>query len=337
MANGNVDTTQTPKNILGQLVSQGLNPRQDNILKTILKRDKENAEEFLDSQQNSEEAKASLLKQFNIPNTEQEAVNQISDPNQSAQLIGDERNQITQNSQVPRAKLSKSNNPFSGFINAFLSKDSRALKREASLLQNELLRQEVEGNIPLQQKDINQTILNAQIKSAQDDEKAGTLTASNLINKFEPLAKNFQGIIDSFARVEASVEDPSASGDLALIFNFMKILDPNSVVRESEFATAQNSPGVSDRVRALYNRVLDGQRFTKSVREDFRGRAEKLFKSKERQFRRTESEFRNLARRNRIDPNKVFRTIEFVPSKTKPFQSGEKGKLSTGMKFTIGD
>jgi len=34
----------------------------------------------------------------------------------------------------------------------------------------------------------------------------------------------------------------------------MKILDPGSVVREGEFATAQNSAGIPERIRAKYNR-----------------------------------------------------------------------------------
>jgi hypothetical protein len=32
----------------------------------------------------------------------------------------------------------------------------------------------------------------------------------------------------------------TAASDVALLFNFMKMLDPKSIVRESEFKTAQN-------------------------------------------------------------------------------------------------
>jgi len=38
------------------------------------------------------------------------------------------------------------------------------------------------------------------------------------------------------------------------------MLDPGSVVRESEFATAQNAAGVPDQVRNMYNKVLSGTR-----------------------------------------------------------------------------
>ena len=47
---------------------------------------------------------------------------------------------------------------------------------------------------------------------------------------------------------------------IALVFKFMKALDPQSVVRESEFATAENSAGVDERVSNIYNKLLKGER-----------------------------------------------------------------------------
>ena len=54
-----------------------------------------------------------------------------------------------------------------------------------------------------------------------------------------------------------------------MVFNFMKTLDPGSVVRESEYATAENARGVPSTVRNLYNRVVDGLRLTDEQRDDF--------------------------------------------------------------------
>src|SRR5690606_34926922 len=62
----------------------------------------------------------------------------------------------------------------------------------------------------------------------------------------------------SWGRIRASAQNATAAGDLALIFNYMKLLDPTSVVREGEFATAQNSGSVPNRVIALYNNLLNG-------------------------------------------------------------------------------
>jgi len=53
--------------------------------------------------------------------------------------------------------------------------------------------------------------------------------------------KSFGKQSASFRRVLESAVEPSAAGDLALVFNFMKILDPGSVVRESEFKNAASA------------------------------------------------------------------------------------------------
>jgi hypothetical protein len=55
------------------------------------------------------------------------------------------------------------------------------------------------------------------------------------------------------------------------------------VVREGEFATAQNAAGVPDRVLNLYNRVLSGERLNKSQRDAFKGQAGQLMTAAQKQ------------------------------------------------------
>ena len=96
--------------------------------------------------------------------------------------------------------------------------------------------------------------------------------AQNPTSDIKPmdLRKEFNGLgeIKDFRKVDAAYNKvknatdakPSPAGDLAIIFNYMKILDPGSVVREGEFATAQNAASVPDQIRNLYNRVVNGER-----------------------------------------------------------------------------
>lgn len=90
---------------------------------------------------------------------------------------------------------------------------------------------------------------------------------------------DFTDIANSWDRIAASAAEPSAAGDLALIFNFMKMLDPGSTVREGEFANAQNAASIPTRIRGLYNRVSTGERLTQEQRADFFGQAENIFES----------------------------------------------------------
>jgi hypothetical protein len=89
--------------------------------------------------------------------------------------------------------------------------------------------------------------------------------------------QDFTDIANSWDRIAASADDPSAAGDLALIFNYMKMLDPGSTVREGEFANAQNSAGIPTRIRSAYNRARSGERLVEEQREDFFGQAQNIF------------------------------------------------------------
>ena len=68
--------------------------------------------------------------------------------------------------------------------------------------------------------------------------------------------KNFNEATVQLDKLLVGSKDPSAAGDLAMIFTYMKILDPTSVVREGEQATAQNAAGTPERIKNIYNRVI---------------------------------------------------------------------------------
>lgn len=131
-----------------------------------------------------------------------------------------------------------------------------------------------------------------------------------LRDEFRGLSKDFIQVRDSYARINESAKNPSAAGDLALIFNYMKMLDPGSTVREGEFATAQNSAGVSERVRAMYNKAITGERLTDSTRNDFTSRSSALYKRQLQTHKKNASEYTALARRYGLNPNKVITNFE---------------------------
>lgn len=120
---------------------------------------------------------------------------------------------------------------------------------------------------------------------------------ANARKEFVGLApvKAFADQTSAYGRVVASAKDPSPAGDLALIFNYMKVLDPGSVVREGEFATAQNAGGVDERVRGLYNRIMSGERLTPEQRSDFADRSTRLYRQAEDQYKSIEQQYRSFA------------------------------------------
>lgn len=87
-----------------------------------------------------------------------------------------------------------------------------------------------------------------------------------------------------YETVKNTAELKTAAGDLSLIFAYMKILDPNSTVREGEFANAQNAGGVDDKIRNLYNKVMKGTRLSDRQRKDFVNNAGVLYNSYAKEY-----------------------------------------------------
>jgi hypothetical protein len=130
--------------------------------------------------------------------------------------------------------------------------------------------------------------------------------------------KDFADVSFAYSRVVRSADNPSPAGDLALIFNFMKVLDPGSVVREGEFATAQNAGGIDERVRSLYNQVVEGTRLTEAQRADFVDRAGRLYGGAQEQYQSIANQYTEFARQAGLDPQLVIPDFSFkgtVPEK----------------------
>ena len=126
-----------------------------------------------------------------------------------------------------------------------------------------------------------------------------------LRDDFRQDSKAYVTIRDSWKRLQSVVKEPSAAGDLALLFNYMKILDPGSVVRESEFANAESAASIPDRIRGQWERVRTGQRLAPEVREDFVKQAANLVQAQEGLQRRLESQYGSIAQRFGIRPEDV--------------------------------
>lgn len=122
-----------------------------------------------------------------------------------------------------------------------------------------------------------------------------------------PGYKDFIAQEQSYQRVLDSAKDASPAGDLALIFNYMKVLDPGSVVRESEFATAAASGSFGDRIKAAADQILNGKRLSPEQRRDFVQRAGDLFSGASQLYSAMNDRYSTLANEYGVDASRVVR------------------------------
>ncbi len=112
----------------------------------------------------------------------------------------------------------------------------------------------------------------------------------------------------AFRKIKTTVDRPDAdgAGDISLVYSFMKMNDPESAVREGEYATAENSGGVEDKIRNIYNKVLNGQRLTPEQRAAFANQAESLMTAQLEQQAEQDQRYSDLATKFGMDPNYVI-------------------------------
>ena len=87
-------------------------------------------------------------------------------------------------------------------------------------------------------------------------------------DKFSQQTSGYRQALQGYTRLKSSLQAGDAFGDIAAIFGFMKMLDPNSVVREGEFAVASSAGGLFARLEILGKQAVDGQRLTPSMRQE---------------------------------------------------------------------
>jgi len=154
----------------------------------------------------------------------------------------------------------------------------------------EIERLKVSGEGGLKAKDI------VTLESAANKRVSAALKPSlERINAFKALeatqdnpAMATQQIRDGFS-IDGVPINPSqviASGqgaaDLALIFGFMKMLDPTSVVRESEFGMAAQTGGLPGYLKSMLGKVSSGDVLTPTERKKLLGQARNQFDTADR-------------------------------------------------------
>lgn len=130
-------------------------------------------------------------------------------------------------------------------------------------------------------------------------------TEDNLRDDYNTLSRDYFEVGRAYNRVMEAGKNPSPAGDMSLIFGIMKMNDPGSTVREGEYATAQNSASVPERLRAQYNAIVSGEKLSTAQRQDFLKTAEKLFSAAEKSQEPIRTRYEALAESYGLNPENV--------------------------------
>jgi len=122
------------------------------------------------------------------------------------------------------------------------------------------------------------------------NKRTGDLTGSRI---------NYDKMIES-AKIQAGL------GDVALITAFMKMLDPGSTVRETEFATARDTAGLYASLENYLEKVRTGEFLSESQRKVFTDLAGKYLEAAEKDGAKTRQSMEGIVDRLGLNPADVF-------------------------------
>ena len=105
--------------------------------------------------------------------------------------------------------------------------------------------------------------------------------------------------------IKNSLDDPSAAATLASATAFMKMLDPGSVVRESELAMAMKTNGALDRLGNYINVIQLGQVLTDQQKTDFKRLVDSYSKAAEEAHKNTNKKYKQIAIDYGLEPSRV--------------------------------
>lgn len=146
------------------------------------------------------------------------------------------------------------------------------------------------------------------IQGGPADQKSGGNLVSNeaaLRKEYDTSMKEYNEARSAYQKVVAAAKDGTGASDIALIFGFMKTLDPGSTVREGEFATAQNSGSIDQTIMNMYNRVLKGERLQPEQRGQFANTAANQFGVYQQRADQLNQRFKQLSESYGYDPSRI--------------------------------
>jgi len=163
---------------------------------------------------------------------------------------------------------------------------------------------------------------------------------NTLRDEYNTLTKDFRVVQDAHEKIKSVAA--TGAGDMSLLYSFVKLLDPGSVVRESEFAAAAASGSFGERIQGAMQRVISGQRLPDSLRNDFIREADNLYTSQKTGADRLTASYTGMAKRMGLNPENVIVDYaskagtampplsSLVEGKTTNFGNGQSWTLQNG-------
>jgi hypothetical protein len=117
----------------------------------------------------------------------------------------------------------------------------------------------------------------------------------------EPIYKEFSGMQTAYSQVTSAIKANTPIGDTAAATKIMKLLDPGSVVRETELGMAMAATGKMDRLKNYMDLYISGKKLTDTQRIEFQNLADQLYNAAAQAYNDKRGEYEQIGKGFKLD------------------------------------
>jgi len=136
-------------------------------------------------------------------------------------------------------------------------------------------------------------------------------TEMKIADDYRAQSKTFKEVSDAYKTINATLDKAttSAAATLAGATKFMKLLDPGSVVRESELGMALAATGAFDRATNYVNTLKFGKVLTKAQAADFKNITAQIYNAAQTQQKAIDANYTQQAKTYGLRPEMIVQDL----------------------------
>jgi len=165
---------------------------------------------------------------------------------------------------------------------------------------------------------INTSDARKQIVVNMNEGQKGFENISKLRKDFtsEPVYKEFNDMRAAHSQVISAINANTPIGDTAAATKIMKLLDPGSVVRETELGMAMAATGKMDLLQNYLQNMIDGKKLTPTQRTQFKSLADELYNASAQAYNAKRGEYATIGKEFKLNTDVALGNPAFVMPKS---------------------
>lgn len=143
--------------------------------------------------------------------------------------------------------------------------------------------------------------------------KSGGQDPDKVFQQEEKIRKEYQTrtgkyreLDGTFSNIKTSAASANGPGDIALITSFMKMLDPGSVVRETEFATGRDTAGLYANLQNQLQKAQNGQFLNATQRQQYVTLSQQYLDASKKKSNEEKESLGKVVKNYGLNPENVF-------------------------------